>query len=64
MIENEAVYKHLLQIQRKYSRYFIESNTNVFDSVQIVWAPLTLFVLDYNMPAQIRAEIEDIVNVV
>ena len=64
MKENEAVYRHLMQIQRRHSKYFIESHTNVFDSVQIVCTPLTLFVLDHNMPPEIRAEIEDIVNVV
>jgi hypothetical protein len=64
MSENEAVYRKLLQIQRKYSRYFIKNKTTVFDCVQIVWSPLTLFILDNDLPAEIQAEIEDIVDAV
>ena len=56
----EAVFRKLLHIQKKYSKYFIENNITVFDCVQIVWEPLTLFILNKNLPAEIIDEIEDI----
>lgn len=60
MDATEAVFRKLLQIQKKYSKYFIDNNTTVFDCVQIVWEPLTLFILNKNLPPEIRDKIEDI----
>ena len=46
MSKEEAVYKALLQIQRKHMMYFLQNNTDVYQCVQIVLEPLALPILN------------------
>lgn len=64
MDTTDAVFRKLLDIQTKYSKYFFENNITIFGCVQIVWEPLTLFVLNEDLPPEIREEIEAIAKLV